>query len=44
MKKYLEKVSRMGLNKPDFLGDHDFLPLGAPLLDFLVEEAKKRDG
>ena len=27
-----------------FLQDHDFLPLGAPLLDFLIEELKSIDG
>ena len=44
MKKYLEKVSRTGLNKPKFLQDQEFIPLGAPLLDFLIEETKKIDG
>ena len=36
IKKYLEIVR--------FLQDHDFLPLGAPLLDFLIEELKSIDG
>ena len=44
MKKYLEKVSRTGLNKPIYLLDQEFLLLGALLLDFLVEETKKIDG
>ena len=44
MKKYLEKVSRTGLNKPRYLLDQEFLLLGALLLDFLVEETKKIDG
>ena len=44
MSKYLDKVNRTGLDKPRFLRDEEFLPLGAPLLDFLVEETKKIDG
>ena len=44
MKKYLEMVSRTGLNKPRFLQDREFLPMGAPLLDFLIKETKKIDG
>ena len=43
IKKYLEKVSRTGLNKPRYLLNQEFLPLGAPLLDFLVVETKKID-
>ena len=43
-KKYLEKVSRTGLDKPRYLLDQEFLLLGAPLLDFLVEETKKIGG
>ena len=42
--KYLERVSVSGLNKLRFLQDHDFLPLGAPLLDFFIEELKSIDG
>ena len=44
MSKYLDKVDRTGLDKPRFLQDEEFLTLGTPLLDFLVEETKKRDG
>ena len=44
MKKYLEKVSRSGLNKPRYLRDHEFLLIGALLLDFLAEDTKKVDG
>ena len=41
MKKYLEKVRRSGLNKPKYLQDQEFLLLGAPLLDFLIEDTEK---
>ena len=41
MRKYLVKVSRTGLDKPDLLQRKEFLPVGAPLL---VEGTKKIDG
>lgn len=44
MEKYLSKVSRPGLDKPDLLQTQEFLPMEAPLLDFLVVDAKKIDG
>ena len=44
MEKYLSKVSRSSLDKPDLLQTQEFLPMEAPLLDFLVVDAKKIDG
>lgn len=41
MKKYLEKVSRTVLDKTNFLRTKEFLPVSAPLLDFLVEDTKR---
>ncbi len=43
MDKYLSKVSRSGLDKPDLLQTQEFLPMEASLLDFLVVDAKKID-
>ena len=44
MRKYLTKVSKMGLNKPDYLRTKEFLPIDAPLVDFLIEDTTGLDG
>ena len=44
MEHYLRHVSKSGLDRPSILSKEQFLPLGAPLLEFLVEELKKEDG
>ena len=43
MSLYLRRVSESGLDWPDKLTLDQFLPLHAPLLDFLVEDAKRID-
>ena len=40
MKKYLSRVSRDGLDQPSMLRRDQFLPVDAPLLDYLVESSK----
>ena len=40
MKKYLYRVSRDGLDQPSMLRRDQFLPVDAPLLDYLVESSK----
>ena len=44
MRKYLTKVSKTGLNKPDYLRTKEFLPIDAPLVDFLIEDTAGLDG
>ena len=44
MQRYLSRVSRTGLDKPNFLWSKEFLPVDAPLLDFLVEDTRSLDG
>jgi len=44
MEKYLKHVSRTGLDKPRYLSDSEFLPIDAPLLDYLVEDTRSLDG
>ena len=41
MLKYLNRVSRTGSDKPDFLQSKEYLSINAPLLDDLVEETKR---
>ncbi len=43
MSLYLRRVSHSGLDWPSKLTLDQFLPLHAPLLDFLVEDAKRID-
>ena len=44
MSLYLSRVSRSGLDQPSMLTREQFLPVDAPLLDFLVEDVKNPDG
>ena len=44
MSLYLRRVSESGLDWPSKLTLDQYLPLHAPLLDFLVEDAKRIDG
>jgi len=43
MSQYLQRVSHSGLDCPGKLTLDEFLPLHAPLLDFLVEDTKRID-
>ena len=43
MSLYLRRVSHSGLERPSKLTLDEFLPLHAPLLDFLVEDTKRID-
>jgi len=44
MVKYLENVSSNRLNIPSFGERKDFLPMGAPLLDYLEDNISKSEG
>jgi len=44
MQRYITRVSRAGLDQPSVLNSRQFLPVDAPLLDFLVEDAKGVEG
>ena len=44
MVKYLENVSSSRLNIPSFGERKDFLPVGAPLLDYLEDDISKSEG
>jgi hypothetical protein len=44
MVKYLENVSSSRLNIPSFGERKDFLPMGAPLLDYLEDDISKSEG
>ena len=44
MDKYLDNVSPDQLNVPKFGEKKDYLPVGAPLLDYLVEDVKNSEG
>jgi len=44
MVKYLENVSSSRLNIPSFGERKDFLPVGAPLLDYLEDDISKSKG
>ena len=44
MQRYLTGVSRAGLDQSSVLNFHQFLPVDAPLLDFLVKDLKGVEG
>ena len=44
MQLYLNRVSKSDLDQPRFMKTEDYLPAGAPLLDFLVEESLQVGG
>ena len=44
MEKYLSRVSKSGLDMPRILRSEQFLPVDAPLLDYLVHDARKPEG
>ena len=44
MQKYLSRVSKTGLDMPSMLRSEQFLPVDAPLLDYLVYDVKKPEG
>ena len=41
---YLNRVSRSGLDMPTMMTQEQFLPAGAPLLDFLAYDTRKPEG
>ena len=44
MQRYTTRVSRAGLDQPSVLNSRQFLPVDAPLLDFLLEDLKGVEG
>ena len=44
MQRYITRVSKAGLDQPSFLRVKQYLPVEAPLLDYLVEDVKRVDG
>ena len=44
MQRYVTRVSKSGLNMPTMLSLEQFLPAGAPLLDFLIHDTRKPEG
>ncbi len=44
MQRYITRVSKDGLDQPRFLRVNQYLPVEAPLLDYLVEDTKRVDG
>ena len=44
MNKYLDNVSHNELNIPKFGNRADYLPVGAPLLDYLTEDVRNSEG
>ena len=41
MQRYVTRVSKTGLDMPTILTLEQFLPAGAPLLDFLIQDTRK---
>ena len=44
MQRYITRVSKTGLDMPTMLIFEQFLPVGAPLLDFLIHDMRKPEG
>ena len=44
MQRYITRVSKTGLDMPTILTMEQFLPAGAPLLDFLIHDTRKLEG
>ena len=44
MQSYITRVSKTGLDMPTILTLEQFLPAGAPLLDFLIHDTRKLEG
>ena len=44
MQRYITRVSKTGLDMPTMLTLEQFLPAGAPLLDFLIHDTRKLEG
>ena len=44
MQRYITRVSKTGLDMPTILTMEQFLPAGAPLLDFLIHDSRKLEG
>ena len=44
MQRYLTRVSKSGLDMPTMLNLEQFLPVDAPLLDYLVHDTRRLEG